>query len=145
MSNDLPPPPAYTDDAPPAGVPKADIKKPLQPDQQPLITPGPSMPYMAPGQTLPYVPVAGTSFANSPVVFHYRNPRTGEEVHSLLPPDHPEIVCLQRGEHIPTSTFGFLGILAAIVWFPLGVGLCLLDRRVKCQHCGKTLEDGLCH
>ena len=36
------------------------------------------------------------------------------------------------------------GVLAAIVWFPLGIGLCLLDRRVRCQRCGESLEDGLC-
>jgi hypothetical protein len=36
------------------------------------------------------------------------------------------------------------GVLAAIIWFPLGIALCLLDRRVKCERCGETLEDGLC-
>jgi len=38
----------------------------------------------------------------------------------------------------------FLGVLAAIIWFPLGIALCLLDRRVRCERCGETLEDGLC-
>lgn len=37
------------------------------------------------------------------------------------------------------------GILAAIIWFPLGIGLCLLDKRVKCQRCGLVLENGVCH
>ena len=38
----------------------------------------------------------------------------------------------------------FLGVLAAIVWFPIGIACCLLDRRVKCARCGMTLDEGLC-
>ena len=45
----------------------------------------------------------------SPTVYNYVNPRTGERVVSLLPPDHPEMVCLQGGEHIPHTDFGILG------------------------------------
>lgn len=37
-----------------------------------------------------------------------------------------------------------LGVIAAIVWFPLGIGLCLLDRRVQCKRCGESIEEGLC-
>jgi hypothetical protein len=37
-----------------------------------------------------------------------------------------------------------LGVIAAIVWFPLGIGLCLLDRRVQCKRCGEAIEEGLC-
>ncbi|KAI9437464.1 hypothetical protein H4582DRAFT_1815410 [Lactarius indigo] len=77
-------------------------------------------------------------------VYHYQDPRTGQPFASLLPPDHPRMVCLQAGQHVPESRYGFLGVLAAIVWFPLGIGLCLLDRRVRCQRCGESLEDGLC-
>ena len=45
----------------------------------------------------------------SPTLYNYVNPRTGERVVSLLPPDHPEMVCLQGGEHIPHTDFGILG------------------------------------
>ena len=38
----------------------------------------------------------------------------------------------------------FVGVLAAIVWFPIGIACCLLDRRVKCARCGMTLDEGLC-
>lgn len=41
-------------------------------------------------------------------VYNYRNPLTGEVVASLLPPDHPQMVCLQQG-HIARSKFGVLG------------------------------------
>lgn len=95
-----------------------------------------------------------------PMVHHYINPTTNEHITSLLPPDHPEMVCLQAGSHLRRSEFGFLGkpqselcvtlliaigtgVLAAIVWFPLGIGLCLLDRRVKCRRCGAILDGGI--
>ncbi|KAF8467950.1 hypothetical protein DFH94DRAFT_777524 [Russula ochroleuca] len=77
-------------------------------------------------------------------VFYYQDPRTGQRVASLLPPDHPQMVCLQAGEHVPETRYGFLGVIAAIVWFPLGIGLCLLDRRVQCKRCGEAIEEGLC-
>ncbi|KAG2366263.1 hypothetical protein BDR07DRAFT_1606985 [Suillus spraguei] len=79
-----------------------------------------------------------------PTIYHYHNPLTGEQVASLLPPDHPEMICLQEGRHINETNFGILGILAAIVWFPLGIGLCLLDRRVKCKRCGMVIDNGIC-
>jgi hypothetical protein len=95
-------------------------------------------------------------------VHHYVNPLTGEHVVSVLPPNHPEMVCLQEGRHIKRTRFGLLGmslviydfhmtllifedpvgVLAAVFWFPLGIGLCLLDRRVRCERCGYVLEDG---
>ncbi|KAH7876698.1 uncharacterized protein C8R40DRAFT_1042141 [Lentinula edodes] len=96
--------------------------------------PGPSSHYIHPGTTI----------GPSPVLYHYRNPLTQQTVVSLLPPDHPEMICLQSGEHITQTHFGILGILAAVFWFPLGVGLCLLDRRVKCRRCGQVIEDGMC-
>ncbi|KAI0266987.1 hypothetical protein BC834DRAFT_822840 [Gloeopeniophorella convolvens] len=77
-------------------------------------------------------------------VYYYQDPHTGHRVASLLPPDHPQMICLQAGTHVPASHYGILGVLAAIVWFPLGIGLCLLDRRVQCKRCGASLEDGLC-
>jgi hypothetical protein len=36
------------------------------------------------------------------------------------------------------------GLFAAIVWFPFGIALCLLDRRVRCERCGESIEEGLC-
>ncbi|KAF7315427.1 hypothetical protein MIND_00057500 [Mycena indigotica] len=118
----------------------------LRPESPKDVKPLQAVPQMTPGPSLPYAPHAGPSYTpNNPVVFHYRNPRTGEHVASLLPPNHPEMECLQRGEHVPHSSFSLLGYILALAWFPLGVGLCLLDRRVKCSHCGKVLEDGLCN
>ena len=114
-----------------------------------------------------YSPPAGPPPSNVPsmpatTVYNYRNEFTGEVVCSLLPPDHPQMICLQHG-HIPRSRFSVLGtfccqfplyqcinctcipgVLAAIFWFPLGVGICLLDRRVYCSRCGQVIDDGLC-
>ena len=96
----------------------------------------------------------------SPMVYNYINPVSGERVVSLLPPNHPEMICLQSGSHVPHTRFGLLGehqsshcpciltflsgILAAVFWFPFGIGLCLLDRRVRCHRCGLIIEDGVC-
>ena len=44
-----------------------------------------------------------------PTVYNYVNPQTGEHVVSLLPPDHPEMICLQAGEHIRKTQYGILG------------------------------------
>jgi hypothetical protein len=77
-------------------------------------------------------------------VYHYRNPMNNQHIVSLLPPDHPEMICLQQGSHVPTSKFGVLGLLAAVFWFPLGIGLCLLDRKVQCKRCGAMISDGMC-
>ncbi|KIP08421.1 hypothetical protein PHLGIDRAFT_18938 [Phlebiopsis gigantea 11061_1 CR5-6] len=97
-------------------------------------------------------PMGGTSAGPPPpswpsmpatVVYNYVNPTNGDVVSSLLPPDHPEMVCLQQG-HLPHTRYGILGVLAAVFWFPLGIGLCLLDRRVKCGRCGRIIDDGLC-
>ncbi|KAG1720442.1 hypothetical protein EDB19DRAFT_1777246 [Suillus lakei] len=74
-----------------------------------------------------------TSMTQQRTVYHYQNPLTGEHIASLLSPDHQEMICLQQGEHVNVTTFGTLGILAAIIWFPFGNGLCLLARRVKCK------------
>ncbi|KAI9457426.1 hypothetical protein F5148DRAFT_1277035 [Russula earlei] len=96
------------------------IRRIRSPRPQPLMLAG----------TLPLVYGAN---ASDPTVYYYQDPRTGQRVASLLPPDHPQM-----------TRYGFLGVLAAIVWFPLGIGLCLLDRRVRCERCGESLEDGLC-
>ncbi|TFK66541.1 hypothetical protein BDN72DRAFT_823307 [Pluteus cervinus] len=77
-------------------------------------------------------------------VYHYTNLATNEQIASLLPPDHPEMICLQTGTHVPETKYGLLGILAAIFWFPLGIGICLLDRRVRCTRCGLMIDEGIC-
>ncbi|KAK0455466.1 uncharacterized protein EV420DRAFT_1553832 [Desarmillaria tabescens] len=105
-------------------------KLPVQPSTQPYMTAGPS-----------YVPQTGLQ---DPIVYHYVNPATGDRIASLLPPNHPEMICLQAGAHVPHTQYGLLGILAAVFWFPLGVGLCLLDRHVTCSRCGAVINDGIC-
>jgi hypothetical protein len=45
----------------------------------------------------------------SPMVYNYINPASGERVVSLLPPNHPEMICLQSGSHVPHTRFGLLG------------------------------------
>ena len=45
----------------------------------------------------------------SPMVYNYMNPVSGERVVSLLPPNHPEMICLQSGSHVPHTRFGLLG------------------------------------
>ncbi|OCH92305.1 hypothetical protein OBBRIDRAFT_802688 [Obba rivulosa] len=77
-------------------------------------------------------------------IYNYVNPNTGEHIVSVLPPDHPEMVCLQQGEHVTVTHYGWIGILAAIVWFPWGIGCCLMDRKVRCKRCGRLLEAGMC-
>jgi len=96
--------------------------------------PHPDMPQPS---TYPYSPGA-----NEPTVYHYRGTLTGDVVNSPLPPDHPQMVCLQQG-HITSTKFGLLGILAAVFWFPLGVACCFLDRRVVCRRCRLVLDDGI--
>jgi len=86
----------------------------------------------------------GPSMYPNMTFYQYHHPLSGEVISSPLPPDHPEMICLQEGMHIAETHFSFLGVLAAIFWFPLGVGLCLLDRRVRCRRCGMMISDGLC-
>jgi len=88
----------------------------------------------------PSLPSPGVPSMPQTRVYHYVNPSDGNHITSLLPPDHPEMVCLQRGSHDGETKFGLLGILAAIVWFPFGIGLCLLDRTVTCKRCGAVVK-----
>uniref|UniRef100_A0A0W0EWY3 Uncharacterized protein n=1 Tax=Moniliophthora roreri TaxID=221103 RepID=A0A0W0EWY3_MONRR len=112
-----------------------DVKK--DPTPSPIVPSMQSPSYPQPG------PSSYTPHSSHDIVYHYTDPHTGRPVMFTLPPNHPEMICLQSG-HITETKFGVLGILAAVFWFPLGVGLCLLDRRVKCSRCGHTLNDGLC-
>ena len=51
-------------------------------------------------------------------VYHYVNPANGDHITSLLPPDHPEMVCLQQGSHVEETKFGFLGEFLFVVSLP---------------------------
>ncbi|KAL5485517.1 hypothetical protein ACEPAI_8159 [Sanghuangporus weigelae] len=75
---------------------------------------GPSIPYASPS-----APLAGPSGSN---VYSYQHPVSGHVITTPLPPDHPEMICLQAGSHIRSTRFGLLGVLAAVFWFPLGIG-----------------------
>lgn len=57
----------------------------------------------------PSVQGAGIPSMPQTRVYHYVNPENGNHITSLLPPDHPEMVCLQRGSHVEETKFGFLG------------------------------------
>ena len=50
-------------------------------------------------------------------VYHYVNPANGDHITSLLPPDHPEMVCLQQGSHVEETKFGFLGEFLFVLLF----------------------------
>jgi hypothetical protein len=75
-------------------------------------------------------------------IYHYTDPITGEVISSLLPLDHPEILCLQSGGHIEHTRFGPLGIAAAVLWFPFGVVAMWKDRTVSCSRCHRVLKGG---
>ncbi|KAF8329307.1 hypothetical protein F5887DRAFT_1287725 [Amanita rubescens] len=61
-----------------------------------------------------------------------------------IPPGHSQMACVQAGTHDIQTSFGLLGLLAAIFWFPVGIGCCLLDRRTTCRRCGAVLSTGFC-
>jgi hypothetical protein len=63
--------------------------------------PPPQMPYPSTSHPGPSMPLTS--------VYHYINPVTHDHVASLLPPDHPEMICLQAGGHITETRFGILG------------------------------------
>ena len=75
--------------------------------------------------------------------YQYQHPVTGHIITTPFPPDHPKMICLQQGGHVSSTRFGILGILAGIFWFPLGIGLCLLDRRIVCKRCGTVVDGGI--
>jgi hypothetical protein len=55
----------------------------------------------------------------STTVYHYVNPQTNEHVASLLSPDHPEMICLQAGGHIPQVKFGILGAFRFFIFYTI--------------------------
>ncbi len=87
--------PTAFDESPPKGD-----KAPPAPEPSPayMMVPGPSSYHTQPvhdGQT--------------PIVYRYVHPETGEQIASLLPPNHPEMMCLQSG-HVPHTSYGILGM-----------------------------------
>ena len=139
-----------------------DVKVPPQSPQL-VATETPSGPSQPPPR-IPALPQPAPYHGQPTTVYNYVNPVTGEHVASLLPPDHPQMICLQEGKHVPHTRFGILGayscvfisvlkatltisvlgILAAVFWVPLGIACCLLDQRTRCQRCGMVLDEGLC-
>ena len=112
-------------------------KYPVDIKQQPLPQPEPTSPMIAMHNT----PVPATQ-AGAVTVYHYIHPTTQQRIDSLLPPSHPEMQCLQHG-HIPRTRFGVAGILAAIFWFPLGLGCLLIDKDTRCERCKKVISGRL--
>ena len=65
---------------------------------------------VAPMSTTPLIhPATTPGSPDGHMVYHYQHPVTGHQIVSLLPPDHPQMVCLQRGHHDVETRFGFLG------------------------------------
>ncbi|EJU04140.1 hypothetical protein DACRYDRAFT_20765 [Dacryopinax primogenitus] len=56
-------------------------------------------------------------------------------------PADPRSICAQQG-HIRSTTFGILGVLFAIVCFPIGLVCCVMDRREQCTRCGEIFYSG---
>jgi hypothetical protein len=81
----------------------------------------------------PHALQAGPSYAprHDPTsVHHYVNPLTGEHVVSVLPPNHPEMVCLQEGRHIKRTRFGLLGM--SLVIYDFHMTLLILEGSRRC-------------
>jgi len=95
-------------------------------------------------QPITSAPHASTPRYGPQTLYHYQDPETGRLITSPLPPTHPAMICLQEGGHIPGSThWGILGLLSAIVFFPIGVLCCFIDREVHCIRCGEIIHSGL--
>ena len=77
----------------------------------------------------PSIMYGATTSGPPATVYYYQDPRTGLRVASLLPPDHPQMVCLQAGEHVPETRYGFLGASCFhnySLWLRTGSHLCAL-------------------
>ncbi|KIL66356.1 hypothetical protein M378DRAFT_160771 [Amanita muscaria Koide BX008] len=91
------------------------------PSSSPSSSPPPPPPPLPPPP--PPVPAPGTGIPSAGVYFD------------------PYAVCREKG-HEPKKSFGILGIIAAIVFFPIGLLCCFLDRWTVCRRCGATLAKG---
>lgn len=45
----------------------------------------------------------------APTLYNYMNPVTKQLITTSLPPDHPEMICLQSGKHVTETKYGLLG------------------------------------
>ncbi|KIM31309.1 hypothetical protein M408DRAFT_21368 [Serendipita vermifera MAFF 305830] len=126
------PPPSYE------SATYADATKiPVVDTKQPLPQPDPSA-----TMAISHSTAVPATQAGQVTVYHYVHPVTQQRIDSLLPPSHPEMQCLQHG-HIPRTRFGIAGILAAIFWFPLGLGCMLIDKDTRCERCKKVISGRL--
>ncbi|OCH92301.1 hypothetical protein OBBRIDRAFT_727028, partial [Obba rivulosa] len=64
-------------------------------------------------------------------VYVYVNPKTGEQVTSLLPPTHPEMICQQDGQPLEYTKYGRKGIISAVCFFPIGIWCYFIDLKVR--------------
>lgn len=89
----------------------------------PVVSPGagPSIPSMGPTP-----------------VYHYVNPTTQEHVASLLPPNHPQMVCLQEGRHDRETRYGVLGAFYLLKLCGCEGCLRRLQKYFRCP-CGRIL------
>ncbi|KAJ2930292.1 hypothetical protein H1R20_g6817, partial [Candolleomyces eurysporus] len=87
------------------------------------------------------------TFTPSPTVYYYNNPVNGGEDNipaTSIPPRDGMLAGRRACATDELRDPGVIGILAAIFWFPLGIGLCLIDKKVKCSRCGITIDEGVC-
>jgi hypothetical protein len=89
-----------------------DKKAPASPPRSPLPLAAPSFPMPMPA---PLMSPGGTR------VYRYQHPVTGDVITSLLPPDHPQMVCLQEGRHMGSTSFGLIG-----AWISRCYAMCVL-------------------
>ncbi|KAI5119812.1 hypothetical protein M0805_006945 [Coniferiporia weirii] len=104
---------------------------------------GPSSPSSLPQEVPAPTPAPAAAAATSgETQLQYQYPSTS---HAELPPDHLlETICpAGPGGHFYTKRFGLAGIITAVLLFPFGIILCMLDRRVVCVRCGQATESGI--
>ena len=78
-------------------------------NQKPASAPSHDQPLLIP-HSLPQPSYTAQPLSTpSPMVYNYLNPVSGDRIMSLLPPDHPEMICLQTGSHMPYTHYGLLG------------------------------------
>ncbi|EJU04141.1 hypothetical protein DACRYDRAFT_20766 [Dacryopinax primogenitus] len=102
--------------------------------------------YPAPGpDPLGYVPMGNRIVLDlpngvtvGPAVYYYPNGLPGIPG---PPVQDPRAICAAQG-HVRTTTFGIVGILTAIICFPIGLICCALDRREVCARCGEVMYQG---
>ncbi|KAL7415780.1 hypothetical protein BDY24DRAFT_382208 [Mrakia frigida] len=85
---------------------------------------------------------AGTDQSNGPLVHYFVQPGpNGRMISTNLGPETEEMRCLMEG-HLAQSKFGIIGILSTIFFFPWGLAVCALDRKVVCKRCKQVIDPG---